>query len=313
LHDLTLMLLPPANSLTAASPAPNRLRGRQWLGLFVVFAGLLLGLIQGWQTLGSTPAMHTALGAGGLAALATALGVLPMLFTRAPSLRAHDALLGFGAGVMLAACCFSLLTPALSAARELGHGSWGSALRVGAGLLLGAGLIMGIERALPHQHFFGGAGTAGGIGAQRIRGLWLFVVAIVLHNIPEGLAIGVAAAGSDAARATALATGIAIQDVPEGLVVALALQSLGASRWLAAGVGAASGLVEPLAAVLGAAAIGLSAPLLPWGLAFAAGAMLFVVSHEVIPESHRQGHERFATTGLLIGFVLMMVLDTALG
>jgi ZIP family zinc transporter len=278
---------------------PRALSGRQWLGLTIVVTGLLLGLVQLWQALAPATALRTALAAGSLAALATALGVLPMLIARAPSLRTHDALLGFGAGVMLAACCFSLLVPALTAARELGHGSWGSALRVGTGLLLGAGMIMGIERLLPHQHFFGGLAAAGGIGSQRIRGLWLFVIAIVLHNVPEGLAIGVAAAGTDAARATALATGIAIQDVPEGLVVALALQSLGAGRWLAAGVGAA--------------AVGISAPLLPWGLAFAAGAMLFVVSHEVIPESHRQGHERFATTGLLIGFVLMMVLDTALG
>lgn len=285
------------------------LRPRQWLGLAIIGVGLLLGLQMAWQALAPSAVVHTALVSGGLAALATALGVVPMLFTAAPSTRTHDALLGFGAGVMLAASCFSLLMPALAAARQLGQGPWGSAASVGIGLLLGAASLMLIERLLPHAHFFGGAGRP---GSARVRGLWLFVLAIVLHNVPEGLAIGVAAAGTDAARATALATGIAIQDVPEGLVVALALQSLGSGRWRAAAVGAASGLVEPLAAALGAGMVSQSAPLLPWGLAFAAGAMLFVVSHEVIPESHRQGHERHATTGLLIGFVLMMMLDSAL-
>lgn len=299
----------PASEASQSSTALTLLRPRQWLGLAITVVGALLGLYMLWQMLAPPPAVYAALAAGSLAALATALGVLPMLLTSAPSARMHDALLGFGAGVMLAASCFSLLMPALAAARDMGYGAFGSASCVGAGLLLGAGALMLIERLLPHAHFFGGAGSP---GAVRVRGLWLFVLAIVLHNVPEGLAIGVAAAGTDAARATALATGIAIQDVPEGLVVALALQSLGTRRWLAAAVGAASGLVEPLAAVLGAGAIGVSAPLLPWGLAFAAGAMLFVVSHEVIPESHRQGHERHATTGLLIGFVLMMVLDTAL-
>ena len=131
--------------------------------------------------------------------------------------------------------------------------------------------------------------------------------------MPEGLAIGVAFAGPDVVGANALATGISIQDVPEGLVVALALRGVGYGRGASVAMGAASGLVEPLGAVFGAAVIGLSAALLPWGLAAAAGAMLFVISHEIIPESHRQGHEAFATCGLVLGFVLMMMLDTALG
>ena len=118
---------------------------------------------------------------------------------------------------------------------------------------------------------------------------------------------------TDEARAAALATGIAIQDVPEGLVIALALCAAGYGRALAAGIGVASGLIEPVGAVLGAAIVTLSSTLLPWGLAFAAGAMLFVVSHEIIPESHRRGNERWATGGLLVGFVLMMFLDTSLG
>ena len=291
--------VPPIRPDLADAP-PARLRLRQGLGLLVFAAGATIALHQAWLGLALAPPLRSALAAGSIAALATALGVLPMLLARAPAQRTQDTMLGFGAGVMLAACCFSLLIPALGASQALGHGPWRSAGT--------AGLVMGIERVLPHEHFFGGAGKP----AARIRRLWLFVFAIVLHNLPEGLAIGVAAAGTDAARAAALATGIAIQDVPEGLVVALALHGAGYGRWRAAAVGAASGLVEPLAAVLGAALVAHSAPLLPWGLAFAAGAMLFVVSHEVIPESHRQGHERHATTGLLLGFVLMMMLDTAL-
>ncbi|MFT3803751.1 MAG: ZIP family metal transporter [Burkholderiaceae bacterium] len=293
-------------------PARGRWRAALPLlvGLAVVFTGLSVTIGSAWQTLNALPNLKAAAAFGSVAALATALGVLPMLLTRAPGQRVYDMMLGFGAGVMLAASCFSLLLPALEATEQLGFGRWGSSIVVGLGLLLGAGLLMAMEHFLPHEHFLV---EHTHIDRERARRLWLFVFAIVLHNVPEGLAIGVATAGTDMARAAALSTGIAIQDVPEGLVVALALHAAGVSRWQAAAVGAASGLVEPVAALVGAAAIDLSVPLLPWGLAFAAGAMLFVVSHEVIPESHRRGHERYATSGLLIGFVLMMVLDTALG
>lgn len=279
------------------------------LGYLFCAVGIVFLFNEAWQIISSKPTLRIALGSGSIAALATALGVIPMLVTREPGRRVQDTLMGFGAGVMLAASCFSLIVPSLDIAQTQGMNRWGASMLTGAGILMGAGCLMLLERKLPHQHFFGGAGTE---SAQRIRRLWLFVFAIVLHNIPEGLAIGVSAAGNDAARAAALATGIAIQDVPEGLVVALALSSVGMGKWKSALLGAASGLVEPLAAVLGAAVLIYSQPMLPWGLAFAAGAMLFVVSHEVIPESHRQGHELFATTGLLVGFVLMMILDTAL-
>ncbi len=272
--------------LEASQDSSPGWRMRQLLGLSIVLAGVAVLAHAGWQAVHTTPEVRAALRGGSIAALATALGVLPMLLSRAPSARTHDTFLGFGAGVMLAACCFSLLIPALDAAQALGRGPWGAALTAGAGLLIGAGLIMVIERLLPHEHFFGGPGTA---GTRRVRRLWLFVFAIVLHNLPEGLAIGAAAAGTDPARAMALATGIAIQDVPEGLVVALALHGVGIGRWRAAAIGAASGLVEPVAAVFGASVIAYSAPLLPWGLACAAGSMLFVVSHEVIPSRTARG------------------------
>ena len=248
--------------------------------------------------------------AGLVAALATAVGTLPVVFAQRLSQRTEDTLFGFGAGVMLAACSFSLIIPGLAAARGAGAGSWGAGGILGASILLGAATLLAMERLVPHEHFIKGVE---GQSAHVLRRTWLFVFAIALHNLPEGLAIGVGYAGNEGLRANALATGIAIQDVPEGLVVAVALLAAGYSRAFAVGLGMASGLVEPIGAVIGAAVVGYSAALLPWGLGFAAGAMLFVISHEIIPESHRKGHEAFATGGLMIGFVLMMMLDTALG
>jgi len=252
--------------------------------------------------------MLGALVGGTAAAAATAFGAVPALFARRIEQRTQDALLGFGAGVMLAASAFSLVIPGIEAARQQGAGPWSAGLIVGVAILLGAALIMVLDRAVPHEHFIKGPE---GRSSARLKRTWLFVFAICLHNLPEGLAIGVAYA-ADFAHGTALATGIAIQDVPEGLVVAVALIAAGYGRGLAVLVGAGSGLVEPVGAVLGAGVVAAVPLLLPAGLGFAAGAMLFVVSHEIIPESHRQGHENFATTGLMLGFVLMMLLDTAL-
>nr|WP_206026562.1 ZIP family metal transporter [Rubrivivax benzoatilyticus] len=280
------------------------LRPAQWLGVVLCAAGAAIVLADVWHALATAPAVAHAGALGAAAALATALGAMPLLLARAPAQRTQDTLLGFGAGVMLAATCFSLLNPALDAAQAAGLAPGPRAAGIGLALLGGAAVLMLLEHLLPHAHALG--------RDARPRRVLLFVLAIVLHNIPEGLAIGVAAVGAEAARATALAGGIALQDVAEGLVVALALHAAGMSRGRAALLGAASGLVEPVAAVTGAAAVAGAAMLLPWALAFAAGAMLFVVSHEVIPESHRQGHERWATAGLMLGFVLMMGLDTAL-
>jgi ZIP family zinc transporter len=260
--------------------------------------------------MGLDPRLAGAWLGGLMAAGATALSTLPVALSHPLSQRTNDALLGFGAGVMLAACSFSLVRPALDVAVSQGSGPWGAGLGVGAGILLGGMVLLLIDRMMPHEHFIKGPE---GRSSHSLKRAWLFVLAIGLHNMPEGLAIGVAFGGPDQSGAQALATGIAIQDVPEGLVVAMALRSVGYARALAVALGVASGLVEPLFAVLGAAVVGLSAPLLPWGLSAAAGAMLYVISHEIIPESHRQGHEAFATTGLMLGFVLMMVLDTSLG
>ncbi len=243
-----------------------------------------------------------------MAAAATAIGTVPAWFARRIEQRTQDAMLGFGAGVMLAASAFSLVLPGIEAARGQGAGPWGAGLVVGAAIVLGAALIMALERAVPHEHFI--KGPEGGSPA-RLKRTWLFVFAICLHNLPEGLAIG-AGYASGVAHGNTLATGIALQDIPEGLVVAMALIAAGYERSSAVLVGMASGLIEPVGAVIGASVLIAVPLLLPVGLGIAAGAMLFVVSHEIIPESHRQGHENFATTGLMLGFVLMMLLDTAL-
>ncbi len=286
------------------------LRVRKLLGWAILAAGVGLPLFQLLQFVLADPVLTAALQAGSFAALATALGTVPVLLSQRLSERTQDTLFGFGAGVMLAACAFSLIIPGLAAARQGGAGPWQAGGTMGAAILLGGVALLLLERWLPHEHFIKGVE---GPAARTLRRTWLFVFAIALHNLPEGLAIGVAFAGTDTMRAAALATGIAIQDVPEGLVVAVALLAAGYRRSLAVGLGMASGLVEPVGAVLGALVVGYSAVLLPWGLGFAAGAMLFVISHEIIPESHRKGHEAWATGGLMIGFVLMMLLDTALG
>ncbi len=289
----------------------NQRQFSRWLIAAIGLSSFVVFAMGGYAAAkGDMPQLSGAILGGGAAALATALGTLPMLFSWQPSQRTHDAMLGFGAGVMLAACAFSLIIPSLRAAADLGADKWGASAIVGAGILSGAFVLLLIDRLLPHEHFIKGPE---GHHSRQIKRVWLFVIAIALHNLPEGLAIGVAFAGPDLGAASALAAGIAVQDIPEGLVVALAMRTVGYGRGVSVGVAVFSGLVEPLMAMFGVLVVALSAAMLPWGLAAAAGAMLFVISHEIIPESHRQGHESWATGGLMIGFVLMMLLDTALG
>lgn len=295
--------LPTDPSVSEPTPAPaSRIahRLRQALGWLIVLAGAGVLGVQFWHYLQHNPVVLQALIGGSVAALATALGTLPVLFSHNLSERTQDTLFGFGAGVMLAACAFSLILPGLEAVRaqpQWGGNTWAAGGVVGSAILLGAGVMMLMDKLLPHEHFIKGREGLDLDLARKLRRTWLFVIAIALHNLPEGLAIGVGYAANEGMRANALATGIAIQDVPEGLVVAVALLAAGYSRRFAVLLAVVSG----------------SAALLPWGLGFAAGAMLFVISHEIIPESHRKGHEAFATGGLMLGFVLMMVLDTSLG
>jgi ZIP family zinc transporter len=283
---------------------------RQLIGALVVLAGLVLLLMQVSMVLQHLlePHLWQALRAGSICALGTALGALPVLFLRSISGRLSDCLLGFGAGVMLAATVFSLLMPGLVAAGDLGYSKWAAGGLMSGGLLLGAAGLFGLGLLLPQHRLEQVGPTDRLVITPRVA---LFVIAIVLHNIPEGMAVGVAAGGG-LPGADGLALGIALQDIPEGLIISLVLAGCGMSRGRALLIGAASGVVEPLFALLCARLVQVSALLLPWGLALAAGAMLFAVVHEIIPESHRKGHETAASLGLAAGFCLMMVLDTAL-
>jgi ZIP family zinc transporter len=289
---------------------PPWLSGRKVLGALIILVGASYALQQLVLLMQQQQNVRYAFYAGMVAAGATSAGAMPALLFKRLSQKLHDVMLGFGAGVMLAACMFSLIVPALAILELGGASAWQGSGSVALAILLGAALMMLVERLVPHQHFIKEEER---IRGRKLRRSWLFVFAIILHNIPEGLAIGASFASGDIAAATALATGISVQDIPEGLVVAMALLAAGYSRMMAVGMAVLSGLTEPVMAVIGAAVLGDSSVLLPWGLALAAGAMLFVISHEMIPESHRQGHELAATNGLMLGFVLMMLLDTALG
>lgn len=253
-------------------------------------------------------AVLTSLWAGGLA---TGLGALPALALRSITDRTRALLSGFAAGVMLAATFFSLLAPGLELASE----RWGSGGGVGAGagaFVVGTGAIALGHRFLPHEHFIKERERTFGSAASLGR-TWLFVAAITIHNVPEGIAVGVGVGSGDQSIALPIALAIAAQNAPEGLVVAISLVREGVGRWKAIGIALLTGMVEPIGAALGAGSVAVSAAVLPVALCFSAGAMLFVISDEVLPESHRGGHSGAATTGVMSGFVLMMVLDTAFG
>jgi len=249
----------------------------------------------------------------------TALGALLVVFTRRMSQKYLDASLGMAAGVMIAASFWSLLAPAI----EMSEQSWGRAwswMPALVGFVLGAVALRVVDRILPHLHPDLAVPEGPKTSWQRST---LLVLAITLHNIPEGLAVGVAfgaaahlageGAHAQVGRAIALAVGIGLQNFPEGTAVALPLRREGMSRLRCFWYGQLSGVVEPVAGVIGAAAVMLVAPILPFALAFAAGAMIFVVAEELIPESQRGGNVDLATMGVIFGFAVMMTLDVALG
>jgi zinc transporter, ZIP family len=246
----------------------------------------------------------------------TALGASAVFFFRSFNQRALDAALGFAAGVMLAASFWSLLAPSIALSAEMGMIEWVPPL---IGFVAGAATMRAADWLLPHLHLFARLADAEGIRTNWQRSA-LLVLAITLHNIPEGLAIGVAfgavGAGFETATlgsAIALAIGIGLQNCPEGTAVALPLRRDGMARGRAFWYGQMSAWVEPIAGVLGAAAVLAMRPILPYALAFAAGAMIFVVVEEVVPESQTGGHADIATLGAIGGFAIMMVLDVALG
>lgn len=247
--------------------------------------------------------------------LVTAAGAATVLFTRRFNQKLMDGMLGLAAGVMIAASFWSLLAPSI----EMAGGDWRPAT---IGFLAGAVFLYLIDKILPHLHLGLDVSEAEGIHTTWRRSV-LLVSAVTLHNIPEGLAVGVAfgaAVHADPEIAEkmllggiALAIGIGLQNFPEGLAVAMPLRREGMGRLKAFMYGQASGVVEPVAGVLGAWAVLSMEPMLPYALAFAAGAMIFVVVEELIPESHRNGHGDFATAGAMLGFAIMMTLDVALG
>lgn len=244
-----------------------------------------------------------------LAGLATGAGALPIFFRTHWSRAAQVIMLAVAAGVMLGATVFSLIVPAIEIVALRTGSEPRGALVASAGVVLGALAIWLMHGLVPHEHFVKGPE---GRPAGELRRIWLFVFAITLHNVPEGLSVGVAF-GADMASGVAVAFGIGLQNMPEGLAVAAALIGGGYSRGRAFWMALLTGLVEPLGGLVGGFAVSLSHILLPWGLAFAGGAMLFVISGEIIPETHREGVERPATFSLVLGFIAMLLLDVSLG
>lgn len=246
----------------------------------------------------------------------TALGSAFVFFNKQVNKRLLSGMLGFAAGVMVAASCWSLLVPSIELSEELGVIPW---IPPVVGFLLGGAFLYLIDKILPHLHMGLATAESEGIKTSWQRSV-LLVLAITLHNIPEGLAVGVGfgavAIGLPAASvssAIALAMGIGLQNFPEGMAVSVPLRGEGLSRMKAFMLGQASAIVEPIFAVIGAAAVATMRGMLPYALAFAAGAMIYVVVEELIPESQRDESTDIATLGAMGGFAIMMLLDVALG
>jgi ZIP family zinc transporter len=243
----------------------------------------------------------------------TAAGAAAVFFFKTVSRKVLDTMLALAGGIMIAASFWSLLVPALEMAEG---GPLPAYIPVGIGFMLGGVCLLGVDRVLPHLHIGFPMSEAEGIKTSWRRSV-LLVTAITLHNIPEGLAVGVAfgatvSGDASLAGAAVLALGIGLQNFPEGFAVSVPLRREGMTRTKSFWYGQLSGLVEPVAGVIGALAVIVAKPILPYALAFAAGAMIFVVVEEVIPESQRGGNTDLATMGALVGFLIMMVLDVGL-
>ncbi len=241
--------------------------------------------------------------AGVFITLMNALGALLVLLLRKPSDRVLDASLGFAAGVMLTASFTSLILPGIE---------YGGLLPVLIGMVVGIAVLDLTDHLVPHMHqrFIGYEG----VPSKRVKSVWLLIIAITIHNAPEGLAVGVGFGAGDLTQALKLMIAIGLQNIPEGLAASAGALSVGiGARWFSVYIGVRAGLVEIPLAVLGAAAVFLMNPLLPYAMGFAAGAMLYVVSDEIVPETHRRGHERWATFGVMLGIIVMLSLDVALG
>lgn len=246
--------------------------------------------------------------------LGTLLGAsMAFLLRESMGVRLKKLLLGFASGVMIAASVWSLLIPSIEMSGAQGSLAW---MPAAVGFLLGMAFLFLLDTIIPHLH--SESEEPEGMKSSFKRSTML-ALAVTLHNIPEGMAVGVVLAGAleqvsgiTSAGALALAVGMAVQNFPEGAIISMPLRSEGLSKWKAFGVGAASGVVEPVSAVLTMLLISFITPVLPYLLAFAAGAMIYVVVEELIPESQAGTHSNIATIGVAVGFVLMMILDVAL-
>ncbi len=254
----------------------------------------------------------------------TAIGASLVFLFKSTNRKFLDAALGFTGGVMIAASFWSLLSPAINAVEiqnDLGYSNLPSFLPPAIGFFLGAVFMFFLDKSIPHLHIFGKIEEAEGPKTD-LKKTSLLVLAIAIHNIPEGLAVGVAFGALSSAEfssvfslgsAVALGIGIGLQNFPEGFAVSMPLRRAGFSKFKSWKWGQLSAIVEPIFAVIGAAFVLLVYPILPYALAFAAGAMIFIVVEEVIPESQRGGNTDLATMGLIVGFIVMMSLDVALG
>lgn len=239
--------------------------------------------------------------------LMTGLGALPIFFTRHVSQGLLDVFLGAAAGVMLAATCFSLILPSI----ETGGNNLQAVFITSAGIFVGAVFLDLIDRYAPHEHLMDN--RIEGTSSESLKKIWLFVIAITIHNFPEGLAMGVSFGMPHISDGLPIAIGIGLQNMPEGLAVALALVREKYSTKKAFFIAFLTGLVEPIGAFLGYGLVTVFQPILGFVLAIAGGAMLFIISDEIIPETHNNGYERQATYGIIIGFIIMMILDILLG
>lgn len=273
------------------------LAGLFLLSQVVVFGGLYL-IFDGVVVIGFMASI--------LAGLATGVGALPALFFKDISERLFNSMLGAAAGVMLAATAFSLLVPGIDFGDQIwpGKGLW----IVAAGMLLGAVFLHFADERLPHLHF----DAVSDESLNSLQKISLFIIAITIHNFPEGMSVGVSFGSGNMNNGLVLAIAIALQNLPEGLAVALPLVGLGYNKWKAVGIATATGLVEPVGGLLGITMVTVFSSILPIAMGFAAGAMLFVISEEIIPETHAKGRSRIATFSLMIGFIIMMMLDKIL-
>lgn len=254
---------------------------------------------------------------GSLAAgLATSLGALGIFGIRSFSARVQSTLLSLAAGVMLAASMFSLILPALDLSGELWNNSLISVGVVSLGIVLGALFVWVLHENIPHEHFARGREgkpLANSDSARKLKRTWLFIATITIHNFPEGMAVGTGFGAGELSKGISLATGIGLQNIPEGLAVAGALMSTGSTRMRAFLIATLTGLVEPIGGLFGGLAVSIATQITPLAMGFSAGAMLFIIASEIIPETHETDAKERATFTLLCGFLVMMALDYTLG